>query len=399
MKNKLMIIPFLFILFTLNFVSAENYVISNSADWRDVYSSILYSNFMGLDSDFLVNSDNGLALLQDIDKDYDLLIITSRYNPIIQDYSSLAISNGFNSVEEIDVSSANLDLIEELYGIKNFIVVEDSYGYNAMAVVAYAFETNSWVFLANKDNINEIDTILSRRNVNNLLIYGYLDPEITNQLSKYNPERIDTGDKFENNIEIVKKYEKVGSIAQVILSSGEFIEKEIMQGKNVLILIEEDNAPSKIIEYIKSSNIEIGVIIGNELIEAATNIRQSAGINVMVKFSRSARDRTSGTTATEGLDLFYITSLPEPQKQKILIQEEPPETEEYTETTEYTNTKVTTESTPIQIPPGNKPTITGEVTSEQESNLKNNLLLPSLIIGIAIVAGFVILAFVLRERF
>jgi hypothetical protein len=67
-----------------------------------------------------------------------------------------------------------------------------------------------------------------------------------------------------------------------------------------------ENVPPKIAEYIKSSEIEIGVLIGNELIGAATNIRQSTGINVMVKFARSARERTSGVSPVEGLDLFYI---------------------------------------------------------------------------------------------
>ncbi|HOH04142.1 MAG TPA: hypothetical protein PK032_01590, partial [Candidatus Pacearchaeota archaeon] len=142
---------------------------------------------------------------------------------------------------------------------------------------------------------------------------------------------------------------------------------------------------------IKSSDIEIGVLIGNELIGAATNIRQSTGINVQVKFARSARERTSGVSPVEGLDLIYISSSPEPKKQKIVIQEEPPET------VEYTTTEVTTKSTDIQIPPGNKQIITGEAISEQESNSKNSLLFSSLIIGIAIIIGFVVLAFILKK--
>ena len=120
---------------------------------------------------------------------------------------------------------------------------------------------------------------------------------------------VNTGDKFSDNVEIVKKYSQVGSISQVLLSNGEFIEKEIMQGKNPLLLIGKENAPDVITNYIKSSNIQGGVLIGNELIAAATNIRQSTGINVQVKFARSARGNTSGVAPVEGLDLFTITPI------------------------------------------------------------------------------------------
>ena len=305
MKNGFLII-FVISLFIIPLAMAEpNYVISNSGDWKDVYSVLLYANLNGLSSDFLVSTSHGQVLLDGISKEYDLLIVSSSKNPLVFNYPSLADAKGFNSVEEIEVSSANLELIEELPNIKNFIVVGDAYGYNSMAVIAYALETNSWVFLANRANIDDIDSILDER-MDNLLIYGYVDSEVTETLSKYDPEIINNGDRFEDNIEIVKKYAEIGSITQVILSNGEFIEKEIMQGKNTLLFTGKENVPNVIAEYIKSSNIEIGVLIGNELIGAATNIRQSTGINVMVKFARSAREETSGVSPVEGLDLFYV---------------------------------------------------------------------------------------------
>lgn len=294
------------IIISSSLIFAEDYVVSNSANWEDVYSSILYANLRGINSDFLVSTSHGSILLDGINKNYELLIVSSKNDPLVFNYPALSRSKGFNSVEEIEVSSANLELINQLPNIRNFIVVGDSYGYNSMAVIAYALATNSWVFLANRVNIDEIDSILSTKTIDNLLLYGYVDSEVTETLSKYDPEIINSGDRFEDNIEIVKKYSEVGSINQIILSNGEFIEKEIMQGKNTLLFTGRENVPNKIAEYIKSSDIEIGVLIGNELIGAATNIRQSTGINVMVKFARSARERIAGVSPVEGLDLFYI---------------------------------------------------------------------------------------------
>ncbi len=306
MKKSFLIVLIISI-FLIPWVIAEpNYVVSNSENWQDVYSSLIYANLKGIESDFLVSTAHGPILLNGINKEYDLLIISSKNNPLVFNYPDLARSKGFDPVDEIEVSSANLDLIEQLPEIRNFIVVGDSYGYNPMAVVAYALATDSWVFLANRANIDNIDSILDIRTVDSLLLYGYVDSEVTETLSKYDPEIINTGDRFEDNIEIVKKFSQVGSISQIILSNGEFIEKEIMQGKNTLLFTGSQNVPDKIANYIKSSDIEIGVLIGNELIGAATNIRQSTGINVMVKFARSAREKSSGVSPVEGLDLFYI---------------------------------------------------------------------------------------------
>jgi hypothetical protein len=305
MKKRIVILS-VFLFFLIPTIIAEpNYVISNSEDWKDVYSSILYANLKEISSDFLVSTSHGPILLAGINKENELLIVSSKDNPFVLNYPVLARSSGFNLVEELKVSSANLELINNLPEINNFIVVGDAYGYNPMAVVAYALATNSWVFLADRTNIDEIDSILEER-ADNLLIYGYVDSEVTETLSKYSPKIINTGDRFEDNVEIVKEYSKVGSITQILLSNGEFIEKEIMQGKNTLLFTGRENVPNKIAEYIKSSDIEIGVLIGNELIGAATNIRQSTGINVMVKFARSARERTSGVSPVEGLDLFYV---------------------------------------------------------------------------------------------
>ncbi len=305
--TKRMILTFMLLFMLIPFtLGAPNYIISNSADWRDVYSTLLYANLQGLQSDFLVSTSHGPVLLDGIAKSYNLLIVTSKSDPFVLNYPALAKSRGFSSVEEKQVSSANLELINDLPNIRNFIVVGDSYGYNSMAVVAYALLTNSWVFLADRTNIADIDSILSKRTVDKLLLYGYVDSEVTETLSKYNPEIINTGDRFEDNIEIVKKYSQLASISQVLLSNGEFIEKEIVQGKNPLLFTGKDNVPEKIAKFIKDSDIQIGVLIGNDLIGAATNIRQSTGINVMVKFARSARENTGGVSPVEGLDLFYV---------------------------------------------------------------------------------------------
>lgn len=283
-----------------------SHVVVNSEDWEDVYSSMLYSSLNRIEGDFLTSTAHGPILLNGIAKSKEILVVTSEDNPFVFDYTSQIQARGFEDSKELNVDSANLDLIEEMEEVNNFIIVGNSYGYNSIAVTPYAVLTGSWVFLADRVNIAEIESILDRRDVDQIMVYGYVDREVKEALEKFDPIVIDNGNRFEDNIEIVEKFKEIDNAKQVLLSNGEFIEREIMNGKHPILFTGKDNVPDQIADYLKISDIEVGVLIGNELINAATNIRRSTGLSVMVKFAQGARAQTAGISAVEGLDLFYL---------------------------------------------------------------------------------------------
>ena len=307
MDKKLFLIIGLLISIT-SLISAEEFtnIISNSENWQDVYSIMHYANLKNVEGDFITSTEHGTVILNGINKENKIKVITSKDNPYLFNYKETIESQGFQGVEEIIVEDANLELINDLPEIQNFIIVGDSFGYNAIAVIPYAILTDSWVFLANRLNAQEIDFILSERNVKTILIYGYVDREVRDAIEKYNPEVIDNEDRFQDNIEIVEKFLAIQPTKQVLLTNGEFIEKELMKGKEPIIFTGKENVPDQIRDYLKDSMIEIGVLIGNDLINTATNIRRSTGISVMVKFARGARSQQSGISAVEGLDLFPL---------------------------------------------------------------------------------------------
>jgi len=310
MKKEIVIffVLFMIISFVYPVCAAENFthIISNSEDWKDVYSSIQYANLKGVGSDFLVSTKHGTMILSEIALNNKIRVMSSKKYPYVFNYPDLIRSKGFAGADEIIAENLNLRLIEDLGEINNFIIVDDSYGFNAIAVAPYAAITHSWVFFANNLNIFEIDSILSNRDIKKIIIYGYTPREVRDTLSKYNPEIINKEDKFQNNIEIVKKYLEIMPTKQVALSNGEFIEKEIMDGTEPVLFTGKENVPDQIRDYLKNSEIKIGILIGNDLVGAATNIRRTTGISVMVKFARSARDPGEGVTAVEGLDLFPV---------------------------------------------------------------------------------------------
>ncbi len=308
-KRAVKFLIFLIIILSINLISAQEaftHVISNSEDWKDVYSTILYSRFKGVGSDFLVSTKHGPVLMNGINKDNNIRVITSNKAPFILSYDEDLKNNGFQGADEIIVNSANLELIDDLPDVENFIVVGNTYGYNAIAVAPYAAVNNAWVLFADRANIAEIDSLLSSRNPKEVMIYGFADREVKETLQKYNPKIIDTGDRFKDNIEIVEEYLKIKPTTQVLLSNGEFIESELMSGSSPILFTGKENVPDQIRDYIKSSDIEVAVLVGADLVGTATNIRRSTGISVIVKFARGARARTGAIAAVEGLDLFYL---------------------------------------------------------------------------------------------
>jgi hypothetical protein len=283
-----------------------NHVISNSEDWRDVYSILMYGDLKGAVKDFLVSPRHAPILLTGISKTDKIRIISSSKMPFALNYAEMMRSQGFTDVNEVTVNNANLELINDLPDIKNFIIVGNTYGYDGIAVAPYAAVDKAWVFFADRVNIAEIDSILSARNPKEVIVYGFVDRSVKDTLAKYNPKIIDKGDRFENDIEITKEYLKIKPTQQVLLSNGEFIENELLSGSGPVLFTGKETVPDQIKNYIKSSDIEVGVLIGADLVGSATNIRRDTGISVIVKFARGARDPTSSIAPVEGLDLFYL---------------------------------------------------------------------------------------------
>ncbi len=306
-----LLIPVFLLMLIISPVLGQDHVIANSADWRDVYSTILYANLQGIPNHFLTSMPHGPILLYEIPKTHqDIKIITSADKPFMRGYESLVRSKGYDNPEELIFDEANLELAKMLPDINKYIIIDDSYGYNAIAAAPYAAKAKYYVLFADERNIGEIDDFLSARNVEDLIIFGHTDREVQNTLAKYNPEIMnsETGSRFENNIMMVEKYKELSSIKQVILTNGEFIEASMMTGKEPVLFIGTDNVPEEIREYIKKSGIEIGVLIGNELIGTATIVRRQIGISVFVKFARGSRVPGGTINPVEDLDRFPMPS-------------------------------------------------------------------------------------------
>jgi len=288
----------------------EEVVISNSANWEDVYSALLYANLLGKTGYFLTSTPHGPILLFEITQGSNIQVISSADRPYYVGYEALIRSKGYATVEELIFDSSNLELARRLPNINKFIVLDSSYGYNALSVAPYAAKAKYYVLFADRINIGDVTGFLSGKNVEKIILYGRVDREVRAALAQYNPEIISSanGSRFEDNMVIVDKYAELAGAKQVILTNGEFIEASMMSGKEPLLFIGRNNVPDEVQKYIKDRGIEIGVLIGNELIGSATTIRRQLGISVFVKFARGSRIPGGTINPVEDLDRFPMPS-------------------------------------------------------------------------------------------
>ena len=289
---------------------AQEQVVINSGDWRDVYSSMIYANLRGMPSQFITDAPHATALPNYLDKDPDILLVESETLPFFVNYEATLTTEGFVVSETYKSPGgveANLHFIGELPDVTNYIVLDDSYGYNAISVASYAVKSKSWVLFADHDNIDEISVFLDGRTVDDLLIYGRVDQQVTESLSKYDPEIIDLGDRFDNNIEIVKKYQNISKASQIVFTNGEFIENEIMSGREPVLFIGTNVIPEQTVNYLNESGIETGVVIGNALTDAASMITARTDMHVFIKFGQGrAGGGGGGFSLVEALDEFPL---------------------------------------------------------------------------------------------
>lgn len=299
--------PTIFILFllagiTISASAASDQVVINSADWQDVYLGAHFASLNNINAKFIVKSEHAAILLQKLDKNKkNILLIESNKTPFVFSFKTNLESAGF-SVEEIISSGASLNLeLSKRANLKNYIIVSDTYGYDAISVGPYASQEKYSVIFANKENINEIYSFLKANGVDKMLIYGFTDFEVSTRLAEFNPILINKGSRFDNNIELLKRY---NNTQKIIFTNGEFIEEGIMSGKEPVLFLGRQRVPDKVIEYIRGSNIKTGIIIGNELSDAAKQLKDSTNMSIFVKFGQGFA--SGGSSEITALDMFPL---------------------------------------------------------------------------------------------
>jgi hypothetical protein len=284
-------------------------VVINSDDWIDVYSGLQYAYLHNYYAKFMTSKRYAVVLPLILPKGEKVLVIESQRVPFSINLAGNLNHNGYTA-ETVYSSGGRATNIElaKLTDTRRFIVIDPAYGYNAIAVIPYAQLTDAYVLFADQKNIDQVLAFLNNRPVDYLMLYGQLDPGLVEKLAIFNPEVINKGNRYKNNLEILRKYLAIQPSPQLILTDGSFIEEELMKaGKNreVTLLIGKGTPPEDVVKFVRESRFPAGVLIGNHLTSSGKRLKELTGVPVFMKFGIGIGTGTQ-SEPVKALDMFPL---------------------------------------------------------------------------------------------
>ena len=283
--------------FSLPVVFGDQLVV-NSQEWQDVYSAELYQHLTNKGKVFyIVEESQGLQLITDYvisPKDPKVLLLESEERPFVAGFQAKLEERGF-TVEKLsserpkDTNQLLVQKLLEEQPVDGFILIDGDLGYSAVSVAPYALLTNSAVLFADKENIDSIYDLLSENEEIKVLLYGHIDREVRAIVAEFNPEVIDTGDRYKDNIEIVKRFLEISPKKMVYMTNGEFLEDGFFTNEFPILFVGTTNVPLQVTNYIKESSITTGVVIGYDLFQNAVGLRKETGLDIFLKHAQGRK--------------------------------------------------------------------------------------------------------------
>ena len=301
------------VVFVFGSVDASAVVI-NSKNWMDVYDGYQYAHQNGIQKVYFFTGALSTDLITKLlDKNSNVYVIESKNQPYFKNYGNYLRNGGFKKVKTI-VSDNPLVFNRKLaleFNVHSFIVIDPTYSYNAVAVAPYAYLTKSWVLFANNNNIDAVNSLLKSKSVSSLLIYGPVDRNVLTSLSSFSPEIIDNKNRFLDDYDIANKFYELSPSNTAIVTSGDFIENEVMNGangKSAVLFTGMNKIQPHFFDFINKHHIKIITIIDNALIPVGTQIRAKTNksVAVFVKFGEGFTGAGSRTGKVYALSVYPL---------------------------------------------------------------------------------------------
>lgn len=286
-------------------------VLVNSLDWQDIYQGLLFAQLVGKPGDYILSQDIAADVVASLPKDRPrVLLISPRKREQYAGIRTLLTDEGFAVTELPGAGSVGLRLYDSL-DIKNVIITDQRYPYNAISIAPYAVLTEAFVLFPDATTVDE--TVATMRDKGaSVTVYGIVDAAVDQELTSFNPQVINKGGKFDNNLAIVDAFLKKQPTKQIIITNGEFIEAGLITDAYPILFIGKNNIPKQVEDYLASSPITYGVIVGNYLAPAAKELkdrvqeRTGREITMIVRFGKSPRVQTDTFATPTVLEYFSL---------------------------------------------------------------------------------------------
>lgn len=293
---------------------AEDYVVVNSLDGRDVVSAANYAAIKGLPIKLVASGVNEKTLAAIVGSDHEILLIQSQFpaNSFIES-TLTTTSKKIDKYVATSAETTNLDLAIKS-GAKKFIIVDSSYSDYALSALPYAVRSKSYIIFANKDLAQKIKPIVSSSEV---IVFGAVDKEVYDILPSAQIQIGKGEDKFEDNVLIVQKFMDSYNSSSAIFTDGSFIEESMILGQMPLLLSGK-LVPSSTYAFVKSKvssgQLKQLMLLSNEFISPSYDLRNrlsndlglnaSKTLSIILKFGQVVTSESG--SAPGGLSIIPV---------------------------------------------------------------------------------------------
>ncbi len=259
--------------------SARSLVFVNSYNFEDIISGSVWAAQSGSDFLFVLTPEQG---------GYAVSFLSTYRSPIYYFESNKPIAPNLDTaIMSASNSSANLTVQRES-GLSDWfadnapgskaIIVGRGDGAESISAAPYAVLTRSGLYFADSATLGGVVSKL-KASGRSILVYGSIASSLTSD-AKSGVEVLNSGSRYADNLELLKRFEAISPPKQVVFASGQTFEKSMVLGGAPVALVGLTEVSPDLIAWLKASNITTGKIIsGDGDIEGAqVMLRQNAGI-------------------------------------------------------------------------------------------------------------------------
>lgn len=324
MQRYIALVALLFLFCT----TLNAHIVVNSLEYVDVVSAASYANLIG-DTSYYVYPSSSLQGAVLAVGAQEVTLVSSASAPVHTGYRNALESSGAVVLEEMaseDPLAFNIELAASAATETcSFILTDPDYTYNSVSLFGYAKASSSYILFATKDNAPELASFLSGAAAScpsgalgEILVYGSVDSSVTAALTSEGIlfEQIETGDKYSDNIELLKKYfGSYDSEGQMLFADGTFLEPSITEGAFPVMLVSHtipDDSEEYITSLVDEGTLEVGVLIKSDYTSPVYNLMKNINAQYAEDDKRFSVFVKMGQTSAVGGEMQALDFYPLP---------------------------------------------------------------------------------------
>ncbi len=283
-SKKLVSVILLFFL-ALPLVSASDFVVVNSKDWRDIYLGIMFSTLNDSKPLFFDSLSDVDLKTRMIPKNSSVLVLESKVSPVIRNYESFLKIRQYNDVEAFafnDFSELQVFLYNKIKGrVQNFIVLNPEFGNEAVVAAPLIKNKNFWPVFLTPENLG---SVVSNFNLDEQSIAAGYFPS---RLIDFFPGIKFTDVPYKNMISLLNYTLNNIDFDWSVLMILDKVDPDVLtSGRPIFIYDENLDLLASLTE---EKNVDKFEVVGGELADVAKELEARSGKNLklLLKYART----------------------------------------------------------------------------------------------------------------